>query len=577
MVFLHGLGGHPFKTWQARGKDDSGQPLFWPAWLAQDLPGVDFFSIGYAASAVGWSGQTMAIEDRADNISELLLAEEGLSDTPIYVVCHSLGGIILKSAMKRLKERAPHEEHAAALYAAIQKVAFLATPHTGSGKAGLMDWFRLLIWPTVLTKALVSNAATLRGINTSYRLLAKERAHDLRYKVFFETRRTPLGKIVDEGSADPGLENTLAIGIDGNHSSMVKPKSRDALLYKRMLDFLAEGLVKDDRPPSIILTRPPYDPEVEIDVLGILIRIVALVGLVALPWFYWPQPVAEDPDTAKIFRAIAAMKDMGERVLVAEQLIGRRLSNDELFLVENLKVPDEVAAQVDTAALTDLARTGSVDALRAAVAQIDIPDCPTEAGFEIVANILRCKNGDFVSFVEVPNQGSPLLGLKALIFHFSATSTASSTIQWFARSTSQASAHVLIDRSGSIVQMVPFNVSAWHAGTGSYRGLTGLNRQTVGIVLVNLGKLVQQPDGSFKSMLGQKVDSAEVQSVTDGGTTTYWHTYTPEQIAAATAIARAFREEDPSIMILGHEDLVPKRHFDPGPAFPLAQIDQMTR
>lgn len=583
VIFIHGLGGHPFETWQARDKDDTGKRPFWPVWLAEDLLVVDIYTIGYAASAVGWTGQTMAIEDRADNVCELLLGEKGLSDAPIYVLCHSLGGIILKSAMLRLKERAPNEADAAALYASIQKIAFLATPHSGSEKAGLMDRLRLLLWPTVLTKALVSNAASLRKINTSYRILAEERESDLRHKVLFETRSTALGRIVSEGAADPGLVNASAVGIDGDHITIVKPKSREALLYKSVLDFLSDGLSKDDRPPPKILQRPTYDPEIQFDALGVLARVAVFAVVIGLAWLFWAQlSVAEPddgPDVVQVLYAIAAIQSTSERVVVAERLLGRPMSERELFLVGNLQLPAEFAGKIDSAGISELARTGTEDDLRAAVSQIDISTCKDGAGFEIVDNRLRCENGDFVTFIATPNQSGPILSLEALIFHFTATSNASATIRLFASSTAKASAHILIDRSGGVVQMVPFDVIAWHAGRSSYEalGLTGLNRFSVAVELVNLGKVERQADGSFKTLLGQKVDAAEVTEVNEGSKTTYWHKYTPEQISSATAIARAFRARDPKILLLGHEDVAPGRKIDPGPAFPLDQIDLSSR
>lgn len=583
LIYIHGLGGHPYETWRARGKDESGQPMFWPVWLAEDLPGVDVYSIGYDASASGWTGQTMAIEDRAENICELLLREEGLSKAPVYFLCHSLGGIILKRLMLRLKERTPHEPDAAALYTSIQKIGFLATPHTGSDKAGLMDRFRLLVWPTALTRALVSNASTLRQVNTSYRLLAREREEDLLHKVLFETRSTALGQIVREGPADPGLVNTNAIGVDGDHITIVKPKSREALTYKCVLEFLSENLVGHEKTPPLILQRLPYDSTSQIDVLGLLARVSTLAALFSLVWFLWPQLGKQtpdrDPDVVQIVYAVAAIENATDRVVVAERLLDRSLSEKERILVENLKLTAEAAKKVDTTLINRLAESGNSESLRTVVAQIDVSTCKDGAGLEIAQNRLRCFGGDFVPFVATPNQSGPIQSLEAIVFHYTASNNASAIVSYFSDNRARASTHILIDRSGGIVQMVAFDTIAWHAGRSSYTplGLDGLNRYSVGVSLVNLGKLIKQTDGSFRGIMGQKVESKQVIEVSEDNKVTYWHKYTEEQIATATAIAKAFHAGYPDIVFLGHRDIAPGRKLDPGPAFPLNQIVQATR
>ena len=47
----------------------------------------------------------------------------------------------------------------------------------------------------------------------------------------------------------------------------------------------------------------------------------------------------------------------------------------------------------------------------------------------------------------------------------------------------QVSAHVLIQRDGSLIQFVPFHKRAWHAGESSYEGRTQCNDFSIGIEL----------------------------------------------------------------------------------------------
>ena len=49
----------------------------------------------------------------------------------------------------------------------------------------------------------------------------------------------------------------------------------------------------------------------------------------------------------------------------------------------------------------------------------------------------------------------------------------------------------------------------------------------------------------------------------------YWHTYTQPQIEACAEVCRMIVEKYGVNLILGHEEIAPKRKRDPGPAFPL--------
>ena len=45
----------------------------------------------------------------------------------------------------------------------------------------------------------------------------------------------------------------------------------------------------------------------------------------------------------------------------------------------------------------------------------------------------------------------------------------------------KVSAHVLIKRDGEIIQFVPFNMRAWHAGESSFEGKDNCNDYSIGI------------------------------------------------------------------------------------------------
>jgi len=100
----------------------------------------------------------------------------------------------------------------------------------------------------------------------------------------------------------------------------------------------------------------------------------------------------------------------------------------------------------------------------------------------------------------------------------------------------QVSAHLLVRRSGEVIQFVPFERRAWHAGESCFRGLSCCNDYSIGIEL-------------------EGVDDAP---------------YTDEQYGHLVATIQAIIVAYPSITtrsIAGHCDVAPGRKTDPGPAF----------
>ena len=64
IVFVHGLSGDPFKTWQS----SEVQASFWPGWLAADATGVAVYTLQYEAHASTWFGHAMELPDRATDV-----------------------------------------------------------------------------------------------------------------------------------------------------------------------------------------------------------------------------------------------------------------------------------------------------------------------------------------------------------------------------------------------------------------------------------------------------------------------------------------------------------------------------
>jgi len=134
----------------------------------------------------------------------------------------------------------------------------------------------------------------------------------------------------------------------------------------------------------------------------------------------------------------------------------------------------------------------------------------------------------------------------------------------------RASAHVIIDRDGTITQLIPFDIIAWHAGRSYYKGRSGFNKFSLGVEMVNSGYL-SKSGNIYRAWYGDAFNPSEVIEAVHRNHTNpkYWHVYTPEQIDAAYDLVQLFIDTYGIKIILGHEEIAPKRKTDPGPAFPL--------
>lgn len=102
--------------------------------------------------------------------------------------------------------------------------------------------------------------------------------------------------------------------------------------------------------------------------------------------------------------------------------------------------------------------------------------------------------------------------------------------------TLRVSAHLLIRRTGEIIQFVPFHQRAWHAGVSSFQGKSRCNDFSIGIELEGTDHLL----------------------------------YEEAQYQQLSKIIQLLRQTYPAITqdrIVGHVDIAPERKTDPGPAF----------
>ncbi|MFG1488796.1 1,6-anhydro-N-acetylmuramyl-L-alanine amidase AmpD [Oceanospirillum sp. HFRX-1_2] len=104
----------------------------------------------------------------------------------------------------------------------------------------------------------------------------------------------------------------------------------------------------------------------------------------------------------------------------------------------------------------------------------------------------------------------------------------------------EVSAHLLVRRDGSVVQFVPLNKRAWHAGRSAFQGREECNDFSIGIEL-------------------EGTDSCP---------------YTDEQYLALAKLTCDIQRHYPRITcdrITGHSDIAPGRKTDPGESFDWAR------
>ena len=102
----------------------------------------------------------------------------------------------------------------------------------------------------------------------------------------------------------------------------------------------------------------------------------------------------------------------------------------------------------------------------------------------------------------------------------------------------KVSSHFFIRRDGSLIQFVPCNQRAWHAGVSTWNGRERCNDFSVGIELE-----------------GSDVDAFEAA-----------------QYITLNNLLSALKQAYPISYVVGHSDIAPGRKTDPGPYFDWSQI-----
>ena len=150
----------------------------------------------------------------------------------------------------------------------------------------------------------------------------------------------------------------------------------------------------------------------------------------------------------------------------------------------------------------------------------------------IVSDVVPSPNSD-----ERKGDGTPNM----ILLHYTGMSTGEAALKRLCSAKSKVSAHYVVFEDGRVVQCVPEERRAWHAGISSWAGETDINSASIGIEIVNPGHDLGYTD------------------------------FPRRQIAAVISLCRSIitrRAPFRADRVLAHSDVAPSRKQDPGEKFP---------
>jgi hypothetical protein len=208
----------------------------------------------------------MHLADLGEALITALQVEHGLQGRRIVLVGHSLGGLLIKSGLTQAANTLGGA-HRQKLLNQIAGVVFIGTPHQGANLATLADLLRLPLRTNLPVTNMVSDDGWLKVLNQQF--LALEAKCKFKVCVFFETKGVLVGirvlnfvlgprkLVVDRNSSDPGVPGVVPIPIESDHIEIAKPKSREALIHKALVNFLRAIAEETTLSPPNDQSRPP--------------------------------------------------------------------------------------------------------------------------------------------------------------------------------------------------------------------------------------------------------------------------------------------------------------------------------
>jgi len=236
IIFVPGLGANRRMTWHHQNQSDSDydENNFWPRWLGEDLANqgitANIWLFGYDSKKFFPElGDTAERYDQA-KLFLSYLAVENLTQRPIFMIAHSMGGLVVKE-MLGLAENQYKQ-----IFEQIRGIVFLATPHQGADIAGLVN---ILGLGSLSMRELQPNNADLRRLDEQYvRQALRQNWGTLPFHEMYPTKGII---VVDANSANPKVPNqepNTPAPVPKDHINIAKCNSKSELVYNQILQFV---------------------------------------------------------------------------------------------------------------------------------------------------------------------------------------------------------------------------------------------------------------------------------------------------------------------------------------------------
>jgi len=181
-----------------------------------------------------------------------------------------------------------------------------------------------------------------------------------------------------------------------------------------------------------------------------------------------------------------------------------------------------------------------------------------------------------VNYTPATHMGGEITPEQVILHDTASSLSEGSAADYLENNDAKVSVHFVIELNGNLRQLVPINRRANHAGASSYHGRKGCNNFTIGIELVNRGKM-RAAGANGITWFGATVENGRPYSVEIAETPEHgrgmWMHYPEAQLDTLLWLLPELFSEVPTLKdIRPHWYVSPGRKVDTNPLFPLEHV-----